>query len=148
MLAWEDSSRRTSLKSRRRVLQAFDSPPPSLRELEGDSRGTQTTRGDSRGTRVVYAGWSMQRLGMRQYTPVESGLLLRTSHVLCRSSGRRCRCRRVSVGCRVLVSCRCRRASSRCCRGCVGGAASGGYGGRRCFALGVLSVCSRPWTFR
>ena len=36
---------------------------------------------------MVYAGWSMQRLGMRQYTPVESGLLLRTSHVLRRVVG-------------------------------------------------------------
>ena len=63
MLAWEDSSRRTSLKSRRRVLQAFDSPPPSLRELEGGSRGTQTTRGDSRGTQTT-------RGGLVWYTPV------------------------------------------------------------------------------
>ena len=98
---------------------------------------------------MVYAGWSMQRLGMRQYTPVESGLLLRTSHVL----------RRV-VGSSVSVSKSFRRVQGRgqlslskgfvsllsglCRRGCVGGLRGSSLLCPWC-AVGTLTTF---WTFR
>ena len=134
MPVWEDSSRQRSLssKSRRRVSQAFDSPPPFLRELEGDSWGLE---GDSCGIRRL------------EYTPVE--IYVPVGYVpgvffAHKSRALSCFVRRRVVGVGVEEFSSGAGSWSVVVVGglrlVVVGAASGLRG--RCFALGVLSVCS------